>query len=108
MPIHTHIPTHNHAHTHTHTQRDLPAEHADYTEADALYAECGGPVLVQDVEADVSVAVHVRVHRYPRPHKHNLVFVSECAGARECVSECGHARVLGTMSDACVHVQAPG
>ena len=48
MFLHTRTLTHTHAHTHS------PV-------ADGLHAEGGGPVVVDDGEADVAVGVDVRV-----------------------------------------------
>lgn len=47
-------------------------QHGHNAEADGLHRQGGGPVVRQDGQADVAVAVDVRVHRDVGPQESHL------------------------------------
>jgi hypothetical protein len=55
------------------------AQHGDDGQTHRLHGECGRPILSEDGQADVSIAVDVRVHRHVGTHKRHLSITFTCS-----------------------------
>lgn len=80
-------------------------QHGDDGEADGLHGERGAPVVREDGQADVAVAVDVWVHRDVVPDEDDLGRVEGVLGA-ELEAQCEHLAGVQRVRRA-VHLHAP-